>query len=98
MKSVTRRCLLVYSKRQRWQIDSALDFNEPAKTKAIAYHVFFQHFNLVQCPFEKLIYLRQEQLNQARQPEAVDSNKIRVFNDRIYLPIIVLKGLVYLIF
>lgn len=79
MKSVTRRCLLVYSKRQVWQIDSALDFNEPAKTKAIAYHVFFQHFNLARCPFEELIYLSQEQLNQARQSEAVDSNKIGVF-------------------
>ena len=70
----------------------------PRKRKRSLTTFFFQHFNLVQCPFEKLIHLRQEQLNQARQPEAVDSNKIRVFNDRIYLPIIVLKGLVYLIF
>ena len=51
MKSVTRRRLLVYSKRQRWQIDSALDFNEPAKTKAIAYHVFFPTFQSGSMPF-----------------------------------------------
>ena len=54
MKSVTHRCLLVYSKRQRWQIDSALDFNESAKTKAIAYHVFFPTFQSGSMPFRKI--------------------------------------------